>query len=137
MYYPPPLLRGGWPAGGWPAQPAYPGQRPPSPPPPRYVTQVPPETSQGGGSGQGGEADGVGELASFDAVGASREEKCPICLGELGEEPVSAGQCLHLVHTSCLSEWLGRDALRACPVCRVGVEGWGDASGAACSSSPA
>lgn len=59
------------------------------------------------------------DLLSFEATGEDRKNPCPICLGLLDEEPVSTGQCLHLMHTSCLKSWLAKDVKSACPVCRV------------------
>lgn len=59
------------------------------------------------------------DLISFDVTGEDKKNPCPICLGLLEEEPVSTGQCLHLMHTSCLKSWLAKDVRTACPVCRV------------------
>lgn len=61
----------------------------------------------------------VDYLPSFNAVGETGDENCAICLGPLHEERVSTGQCLHILHTTCLKQWLVRDRLVACPVCRV------------------
>lgn len=59
------------------------------------------------------------DLISFEVTGEDMKNPCPICLCLLEEEPVSAGQCLHLMHTSCLKSWLAKDTKSACPVCRV------------------
>lgn len=57
-------------------------------------------------------------LLGFPAREADKKKPCAICLGLLEEEDVSCGQCLHLMHTSCLKTWLRKDVLSACPVCR-------------------
>lgn len=59
------------------------------------------------------------DLVSFEATGDDKSTACAICLEPLEQEPVSAGQCLHLMHTSCLKDWLVKDPKVACPVCRV------------------
>lgn len=59
------------------------------------------------------------DLVSFEVSDKDKENPCPICLGALEEEPVSTGQCLHLMHSSCLKSWLAKDPKSACPVCRV------------------
>ena len=63
------------------------------------------------------------DLGSFCVNAKFQDEACPICLEPLQEELVSAGNCLHLAHTSCLKRWLARDTLCACPVCRVEITG--------------
>lgn len=61
----------------------------------------------------------VPPLLSFDAPKTEMENPCPICLAALEDEPVSSGQCLHLIHSSCLTGWLAKDPKSACPICRV------------------
>lgn len=58
-------------------------------------------------------------LNSFQATKDDAQNPCPICLVPLEEESVSSGQCLHLMHTSCLKSWLAKDVHSACPICRV------------------
>lgn len=58
-------------------------------------------------------------LPSFKVNEEDAQNPCPICLVPLEEEMVSSGQCLHLMHTSCLKSWLVKDVNSACPVCRV------------------
>lgn len=71
----------------------------------------------------------VGGIKRFDAnrlksfeVGKSNLA-CGICLEELQSEGVSAGECVHVMHTRCLKGWLVKDKERGCPVCREVVEG--------------
>ncbi|CDF36078.1 unnamed protein product [Chondrus crispus] len=59
------------------------------------------------------------DLVSMEVSDRDKGNPCPICLGALEEEPVSTGQCLHLMHSSCLKSWLAKDTKSACPVCRV------------------
>ncbi|KAI0565943.1 Zinc finger RING-type [Gracilaria domingensis] len=59
------------------------------------------------------------DLFSFEAPEKEKQNPCPICLGPLGDEQVSTGQCLHLIHSSCLKGWLAKDLKSACPVCRI------------------
>lgn len=57
-------------------------------------------------------------LPSFQVPKDQEDNPCPICLAPLKDEPVSSGQCLHMMHTSCLKSWLAKDVKSACPVCR-------------------
>ncbi|KAI0565942.1 Zinc finger RING-type [Gracilaria domingensis] len=61
-------------------------------------------------------------LKQFEAASEEKQHSCPICLEEQQAEAVSAGQCLHLMHTSCLTSWLNKDINSNCPVCRVRIE---------------
>lgn len=49
---------------------------------------------------------------------AEKSQPCVICLEPHGEFPVSAGKCNHIMHTSCLTDWLKKDLYSSCPVCR-------------------
>lgn len=49
---------------------------------------------------------------------AEKSQSCVICLEPHGEFPVSAGKCNHIMHTSCLTDWLRKDLYSSCPVCR-------------------
>ncbi|PXF47784.1 hypothetical protein BWQ96_02466 [Gracilariopsis chorda] len=60
-------------------------------------------------------------LKIFEAGPSERQQACAICLEQLEEETVSAGQCLHLMHTNCLASWLRKDINSNCPVCRVRI----------------
>lgn len=62
-------------------------------------------------------------LPSFQASDNQLEDVCPICLAGLREEPISAGECLHAVHTLCYRHWLAHLPEPACPVCRAPVFG--------------
>ncbi|CAN8062703.1 unnamed protein product [Agarophyton chilense] len=64
----------------------------------------------------------AGTLTKFEAANDEKHQSCAICLEQLQEEPVSAGQCLHLMHNNCLTSWLNKDASSNCPVCRVRIE---------------
>ncbi|KAI0567448.1 hypothetical protein FGB62_2g212 [Gracilaria domingensis] len=65
------------------------------------------------------------DMLSFKASEKDRRSACPVCLDELGERNVSTGQCLHLIHTDCLKQWLVRDRHCGCPVCRFPYDGQG------------
>ncbi|KAI0565945.1 Zinc finger RING-type [Gracilaria domingensis] len=58
-------------------------------------------------------------LRSFQAKEEDKHFPCPICLDALETEPVSAGRCNHMMHTSCLRGWLAKDPNAACPICRA------------------
>ncbi|PXF47783.1 hypothetical protein BWQ96_02465 [Gracilariopsis chorda] len=64
----------------------------------------------------------VDDLLSFDAPEKEKNNPCPICLAPLEDEQVSTGQCLHLIHTSCLRSWLAKDSRSTCPVCLIPYE---------------
>lgn len=57
-------------------------------------------------------------IRSFCAPQPLAAAPCPICLEPLAQLPVSQGPCRHPLHTACLVQWLGRDPLLTCPVCR-------------------
>lgn len=58
-------------------------------------------------------------LRSFQPDDENKKLPCPICLDPLETEPVSAGNCNHMMHTSCLRGWLAKDVNSACPICRA------------------
>lgn len=59
-------------------------------------------------------------LPSFKMDDHRADETCGICLDEFGESDVTAGECSHIFHTSCLSSWLAKEiSHRLCPLCRM------------------
>lgn len=47
-----------------------------------------------------------------------RDDICPVCREDIGEEPTSAAPCNHVLHIRCWQTWLTKDATLRCPVCR-------------------
>lgn len=44
---------------------------------------------------------------------------CIVCYEPLGDEPVTALECAHVFHTSCIKSWLRKpQANNCCPVCK-------------------
>lgn len=60
----------------------------------------------------------IESIPSFLARDEDKHKTCVICLENLETEPVSAGECGHTMHTTCLKDWLAKDSRTACPVCR-------------------
>lgn len=58
------------------------------------------------------------QVATFLTPESHRLSRCPICLEALGENLVTTGNCLHLIHTTCLLSWFQHDPTGTCPVCR-------------------
>lgn len=81
----------------------------------------PPVQAGGDGTGIGNQFD-TSALTLFEADGEEVDNPCAICLEALSTECISGGQCLHLMHNSCLSNWLSKDVNSNCPVCRVHIE---------------
>lgn len=59
------------------------------------------------------------QVATFVAPESHRSLRCPVCLEPFEDHSVTTGNCLHLVHTSCLSSWFRHDSAASCPVCRL------------------
>ncbi|PXF47782.1 putative E3 ubiquitin-protein ligase RHA1A [Gracilariopsis chorda] len=57
-------------------------------------------------------------LASFKVAERHASRECAICLEALADNVVSSGQCLHLLHQTCLNAWLASSPRALCPVCR-------------------
>lgn len=59
------------------------------------------------------------QVVTFVAPQSHRALRCPVCLEPFENRSVSTGNCLHLVHTTCLSSWFRHDSASSCPVCRL------------------
>lgn len=58
------------------------------------------------------------QFVTFRAPSLHATRDCPICLEQFADQYVTTGQCLHLVHSTCLMRWLSQDPQVSCPVCR-------------------
>jgi len=68
------------------------------------------------------EEDAAREAADASAAppptpAAEREKACAICMDKL-DDPVPAGQCLHLFCRSCILGWVPANGEQVCPTCR-------------------
>lgn len=59
------------------------------------------------------------QVVTFIAPESHSTFRCPVCLEPFENRSVTTGNCLHLVHTSCLSSWFRHDSASSCPVCRL------------------
>lgn len=47
---------------------------------------------------------------------------CAICLDPLSSRRVTVGACGHHIHRACMYNWLVRDTMSSCPICRAHFE---------------
>lgn len=58
-------------------------------------------------------------LTSYVPTASQAQSQCAICLEALGTQPVSAGACLHPLHTKCIRQWMRQSSTQiTCPICR-------------------
>lgn len=60
----------------------------------------------------------IGKLSNHEYDGDDLNATCPICLDELILHAVTNGKCGHVMHMTCLKNWLAKDKELSCPVCR-------------------